>query len=268
MKDCPIFILSQARSGSTLVQRVLNQTADVLIQGESFGLSTRLSDAFFELTENKKERRWFISASDESKVVEEAEARLRNPRDFSATVCSLSYQRLLRIYRNLFIDLFNPTGRDIRWGFKEIRCCEHGTFLVDLILKMFPKAKVVFTVRHPVSQIGSKFATNWWPNESLDEAISTWDNQMTNFKSAVGYWPESCRIWKYEEFTSPAGLDALLSWLEVLPQRAHHMVAFAVEKVGAAPCKLEFAPEHLQRVVEGCWKSHQDMYPCHQDDPR
>lgn len=268
MKDRPIFVLSQARSGSTLVQRVLNQTADVLIQGESFGLTTRLSDAFFELTENKKERRWFISNADELKVIEEAEARLRNPRDFSATVCSLSYQRLLRIYHGLFFELFNPTGRDLRWGFKEIRCCENGTFLVDLILRMFPKAKIAFTVRHPLDQIGSKFATNWWPAESLDETISTWDRQLVNFKSAKGYWPKSCRIWKYEEFTTPAGLDALLDWLEVPVSRAHHQTAFSVEKVGASPCKFDFSPENLQKVVEGCWKSHQDMYPCPQDDPR
>lgn len=261
MKDRPIFILSQARSGSTLVQRVLNQTPEVLIQGESFGLTTQLSDSFFNLTENKKERRWFLSGTDEAATIRDAEARLRNPKDFSATVCSLSHSRLLRIYRELFYELFNPTKRDLRWGFKEIRCCENGTFLVDLLLRMFPRAKIAFTVRHPVQQLSSKFATNWWPDETLDEAISTWDRQMTNFKSAAGYWTDNCRIWKYEDFTTPTGMAELISWLEITPTQQHRRTVFEVEKVGAAPCQLTFDQDALRRVTKGCWELHQDVYP-------
>jgi hypothetical protein len=260
MKDSPIFILSQARSGSTLVQRVLNQTPEVLIQGESLGLSSQLARSFSSLTTNEKEHRWFISpVEDEAEMISRAEKRLRNPLDFSATVCSLSLPRLTRIYRGLFMELFNPTGKDLRWGFKEIRCCEDSPFLAELILTLFPKAKVVFTVRNPVDQLGSKFATNWWPDESLEEAISLWDRQATHFKSAVATFP-GCVLCRYEDFTTVPGLYTMLSWLGIVPAEFHRSTAFGLEKVGTAPCRLNFSREHLGQIKSGL-SHHQDLYP-------
>ncbi len=275
MKDRPIFILSQARSGSTFVQRVLNQTENVLIQGELCGFADILSEFFSLVTANTtSEHRWkvwpgFCKGDEaENEVIASAEKRLRDMGDFSATVCSMSRARLLRVYRDLFLELFNPTKRDVRWGFKEIRCCTKTTSVIRLILEMFPEAKFVLTVRHPLDQLNSKFAMNWWPSETWNGAISLWSRQAANFKRAVQEHPESCRIFKYEDFTVKPGLDSLLSWVGVEPSEPHYQAAFGVGKVGEAPVKLNFSISQVAEVVKGGWKDHQDMYPCSQDDPR
>lgn len=212
----PIFVLSQARSGSTLVQRTLNQDPNVLIQGESLGTPSKLAKIIGDLAEDPVESRWFISEENEIKSVLAATARLRDPADFSATVCSMSRARLTRIFSELFQELYNPTRENVRWGFKEIRCCiNEGTYLIDLLSRMFPRAKFVLTVRHPVDQIASKMTVNWW-NDSLAESVEIWKKQAVNFKKAVQANPR-CRIFKYEDFSTQPGMACLVDWVDAVP---------------------------------------------------
>jgi Sulfotransferase family len=164
--DEPLFLFSAGwRSGSTLVQRLVNSAAAYFLWGEPYSradLVPRLADSIRPTTDA-----WPMPAD----VLREADD---SPGDRWTANLHPDLETLVESHRALFRTLLAPppgTRADAGWGFKEVRLtAEHALYLHLL----FPRAKFVFLVRDPVDAYASyKTWRSWyvrWPEEQVRTA--------------------------------------------------------------------------------------------------
>ena len=152
----PVFVLAGGgRTGSTLVQRLLISTGEVMIWGEHGGL---LLDAMQRIVYGMRE--WIDSVGGRHlakftqqgwnswipNVNPEHEAFLEGAR--AALWQSLAVPAARLGYR--------------RWGFKEIR---YSGGAVSLLKTLFPDSAIVVLVRHPEAALRSIKATSWYQKD-------------------------------------------------------------------------------------------------------
>jgi len=147
----PIFIASMGRSGSTLLQRVLNTHPEVTIWGEHGGfLSGMLSsyrvasqpDAAKNLIEGYEHREMVIGELSDTEIFKPWVSPFR-PDDLERAVASTITE--------LFTEGLTP---NMRWGFKEIRYNDED--LVTL-MEMFPDGHLIILVRDLHGYAKSRF---------------------------------------------------------------------------------------------------------------
>ena len=166
--DEPLFLLSAGwRSGSTLVQRLVNSGADYFLWGEPYSradLVPRLADSLRPITDawprpddvlhkhdGALEDRWTAN------LHPDLETLLESHRALLRTLCA------------------PPPGSppDSGWGFKEVRLAADHALYLNLL---FPRAKFVFLVRDPLDAYASyKTWRSWyvrWPEEQIRTAWS------------------------------------------------------------------------------------------------
>jgi hypothetical protein len=164
--DEPLFLLSAGwRSGSTLVQRLVNSRGSWFLWGEPYSradLVPRLADSLRPLTADWPRDPDLLHAADP--VIEDRWTANLHP----------ALETLLESHRALFRTLCAPppgSPTDSGWGFKEVRLgAEHAGYLHLL----FPRAKFVFLVRDPLDAYASyKTWRSWyvrWPEEQVRTA--------------------------------------------------------------------------------------------------
>lgn len=147
----PIFVASMGRSGSTLLQRVLNVHPEITIWGEHAGflsgilqsLDVAAGDAAVEnLKEGYAQRQMVIGELSETDV-------------FEPWVSPFRADDLADGIRSMMIDLFTKDlTPDIRWGFKEIRYTDAE--LISL-MALFPDAHLIVLARDIEGYATSRF---------------------------------------------------------------------------------------------------------------
>ncbi len=163
----PVFLLSASwRCGSTLLQRMLSQSC--LMWGEPYGrgrLLDSLADLFRRITEQWPEEEFFFREQGENTRMHSMIANLYPPP-----------QSLLEAHLQFAETLFAKPAREAgypQWGIKTVRLtADHGFYLRWL----YPKAKLLFLVRHPLDAYRSYFARRqqgfrWfdrWPDRPID----------------------------------------------------------------------------------------------------
>ena len=163
MKTKPIFLLGTGRCGSTLVQRILNSSPEVLILGEHNGFLISLAEAYFSLTSTPNVRKWIFNPGfDTNEMI----AAARDPKFFSAWLNSFTIKRVQHNFRRLIAGvLAEEIDLDqVRWGFKEIRYGENDRVL-PMLLELYPEASYIFIFRNVMDTIKSML-TAWRPNLS------------------------------------------------------------------------------------------------------
>ncbi len=164
----PIFIAGAShRTGSTLVQRLLNSADDVFIWGENAGASTTLLASHKALVDwghlhgsaHSEWQRW----------------------DTNAFVANLSPQQEQTdgAFRRLFYDLYGTAPNGVptkRWGFKEVR---HRRVDIERLFRLFPQAKVVVINRDLDDVVRSLLrweadADNHWEHQWTLDALKLW----------------------------------------------------------------------------------------------
>ncbi|MCB1994079.1 MAG: sulfotransferase [Geminicoccaceae bacterium] len=204
----PVFLLAAGwRSGSTLLQRVLMSSGELLIWGEPFarsGIVQKLSDHFRAFTREWPPPSYFVDSF---------------PGELSGHWIANSYPcaaDLIASHRAFLIQLLaapaHSRGRK-RWGFKEVRLDGgHARYLKLL----FPKARLVFLVRDPYAcyasfrhYIKSDFLA--WPETPIHSAKDfggLWRRLASSFEDAQkdigGLWLQ------YEEYLRDPGLHRAL----------------------------------------------------------
>lgn len=162
----PVFVLSAGpRSGSTLLQRLITSSGDVLVWGESNGSLNHILESFRLLN-------FALQPGDKGGAngAQHFKRFCENKEDRSTQwVASMNppAAHILKTYRSMFDNLYGIPARSMnygRWGVKEVR----GTkFTIDLLRLIFPEAKFVFLVRNPFDSLRSikqrkfLFANNW-----------------------------------------------------------------------------------------------------------
>lgn len=147
----PIFVASMGRSGSTLLQRVLNVHPEITIWGEHGGFLSGILQsnsvaggdaAAANLDEGYTQRQMVIGELSDTDVFKPWVSPFRAD-DLSAGI------------RSMMIDLFTKDlTPDIRWGFKEIRYTDAE--LVSL-MEMFPEAHLIVLARDIEGYATSRF---------------------------------------------------------------------------------------------------------------
>ena len=190
--DAPVLLLSAAwRSGSTLLQRLVSSTGEVLVWGEPYERGAcirRMAEMF----------RGF----DESWPPENYVNARPTPGEFTDTWTANLYpppESLLDAHRRFFDTLFAEPARRLgfsRWGLKTVRLGgEHALYLKAL----YPAAPVVFLVRNPYDAWLSyrvlhdrRPTSRWWHYRWPDMAVSTaaefglvWRSLVTSFREVA-----------------------------------------------------------------------------------
>ncbi|RPI90674.1 MAG: sulfotransferase [Planctomycetaceae bacterium] len=150
----PIFVLSAGwRSGSTLLQRLMCSGPDVLLWGEPFEefVPVHRMAASIEMLDADSPHLKFTPEHIEGSLADNWIANL-NP----------GLQPLLCAHRAYFESLFAVPARDRgfrRWGAKYVRLsAQHAHYLKWL----YPEAKFVLLVRHPMDAYRSYKRLTWW----------------------------------------------------------------------------------------------------------
>jgi hypothetical protein len=201
----PIFIFSAGwRSGSTLLQRLVNSGSNLLIWGEPYSYSDyirKMADALKIFSNNRPPDSFFIDyflnqSQNVGGITEQWTACLYpNPSD------------LRTAHRMFFLTLFAEPAKKLgfeNWGLKEVRL----DFQYAIYLQwLFPQAKLLFLYRNPYEAYRSyKTFSRWydkWPNEPVftpKKFGTIWHNLLSgyikHFRSVDGM------LIKYEDLIS------------------------------------------------------------------
>ncbi len=163
----PVFLLSAGwRSGSTLLQRLLCSDETTLMWGEPFGDQlpiSRLSASLREFTENDGCLKYSIAKLD-GKLSSEWIANL-NPGIENLRAAHLAY------FEKLFAEPAAKRGY-LRWGVKWVRLTGFDAWYLKWL---YPDAKIIFLVRHPLSAYRSYRGKRWYtvrPDHRVSGVVS------------------------------------------------------------------------------------------------
>jgi len=147
----PIFIASMGRSGSTLLQRVLNVHPDITIWGEHGGFLSGILTSYRTTTQPAVADNLIDGYEHRQVVVGE----LREKAIFKPWVSPFVPDDLQNAVRELTTGLFTrELDESIRWGFKEIR---YNAEDLRTLLTIFPKSHMVILGREVTGYAQSRF---------------------------------------------------------------------------------------------------------------
>ncbi len=161
----PIFIFAAGwRSGSTLLQRLITSSGEVMIWGEPYShnyLIQSLAEPLKGFTEVYPRNSWFLSPEQYRKDY--------LTQNFTANLYP-DISHLLESHRSFWENLFAVPSQEIgfsRWGIKEVRLGVDSAFYLRWL---FPKAKFLFLYRNPYDAYASFAGSYWykrWPHQPV-----------------------------------------------------------------------------------------------------
>lgn len=210
--DCderPVILLAAGwRSGSTLLQRVLISSDELMIWGEPFarsGIVSTLASQFRAFNNEWPPAAYFVSAEDDLR----SERWIANSYPAAAD--------LVQAHRSFLVKLLAEPARALGrsgWGFKEVRL-DGGH--VHYLKMLFPEARFVFLVRDPYAAYASfrhyiKSDFHDWPERPIASASEfgrLWRDLATSLRDACqavdGLWL------RYEDYLRTPALHEALS---------------------------------------------------------
>ena len=255
MKE-PIIILGPGRCGSTLLQRILNTSAEITIWGEHAGFMKGLAQSYYVITESEHIHNNYYSRKNlDSSII------IGSLKDYNQSinwVNSFDKQSTLKNYRDLIIKQLN-TGLNtekITWGFKEILYTKNDR-VMDMLLELFPSCKIIFSLRNPFNVIKSMILS--WSNQNLlktqlenqdftklSQSVIVYATRWNNIVSSFQYWimekKISCYVEKYENLIAEPekSIKNIFDFLDLpMPKTALKPMSFKVELSQDSPYKSE-----------------------------
>lgn len=199
-QESPIFVFSAGwRSGSTLVQRLLMSSGNVLIWGEPLGDAAgvaRLSHSLTAITPDWPPDAFFETTEDVSDLSGKWVANLAPKMSYLKKAHKAHIQQWLSVASK---EEFNVD----RWGLKEVRLTiDHARYLKWL----YPEARFLFVYRNPFNAYRSWKGNRWrsvWPGYYRNSAIA----YARHWKLLLSGYLEGCsdvggRMIKFEDLVS------------------------------------------------------------------
>ncbi|MGK7919728.1 MAG: sulfotransferase [Trichodesmium sp.] len=196
-----ILIVTYGRSGSTLLQGILNNLDGVLVRGENNNFIYGLYEAYKKLIDtrnyediNQPNNSWYGAG----------EINLE-----------LFLHDCQNLVRNVLLGNQNNQQNIVCYGFKEIRYFEvyqHQkdiTYYLDFLAKIFPTPAFIFNIRN----LDDVLKSGWWANmDEIDIAASRRGLREleTNFNSYQKKHPDNTFLISYEEVVSQSNNFQLL----------------------------------------------------------
>jgi len=220
LNENPVFVFSSSwRSGSTLVQRYITASGEVLVWGETGNALGALRDALagWEQITADSSRHFTNSIGGEGEKAYRnfmATAKSEHAQQWIANLTP-PYAEIASSMRNMLVDLYGNRAEGLgypRFGIKETRC---DLFTARFLQVLFPNAKFVFIVREPLDVIRSIKRRNWMGrlpgHATLHYFAEHWKKNSAQFREA-----DFGMILRYEDFISdPALRNRLMDYLEV-----------------------------------------------------
>lgn len=216
----PIFIFSSSwRSGSTLLQRFVTATGDVLVWGETGGALNAIAEAvggWEQITADSARR---FPGGTGGKGEAAYQKFIAEPKNEHAGlwIANLTppYADILASLRTLFDTLYRQRAQEFgypRYGFKETRC---DLTTARNLQTLFPDARFVFLVRNPFDVMLSIKRRNWIGrpagHATLKYYADHWRMRAMQFRQA-----DFGLALRYEDFVAdPALQDRLLDYLDI-----------------------------------------------------
>lgn len=153
----PLFIITKTRTGSTLLQRLLNSYEDTIIWGEHGGFLKGVVDLYAQIRQNKGLNRFVFERQKPSSIRSSEELQeLIDPGRWQAWINWFGLQDITCIFRNMVLGFFRPSLVDGHryWGFKETRYAHDR--IVPFLSELFPEAIFIFLVRNSLNRAASK----------------------------------------------------------------------------------------------------------------
>ena len=206
----PIFVIGCGRSGTTMVQRIVNAAPGTAVFGEHNGFLRPLAEAYFA----QQSKGCFRPAADDAQLRDEVLRRLKDPTAWPGWLNPYRREDLDRHYASFIADCINPDWIAApRWGFKEIRYGASDR-VVEMLLELFPNSRFVFVARNPVDTIASQRLCAFGEFEAL---LNDWISSNEAYLACVEDYPDQCHLVRYEDLVgSPAeAVAGLYDWLEL-----------------------------------------------------
>lgn len=262
MSAKPLFNLSSGRTGSTLLQKFLNASGDVVMWGEHGGFLRGIAHAYYHGLANENLQRSFGLASGDPPDVIATDltgARERpGPQPSMSWVNWFTEAQFKECFRDFALSLFCPDGIAAKyWGFKEIRYGQEDKVL-EFLGDVFPEATFVFLVRHPVDNIASQVRALSIDNSPEDWA-KIWVRQHGHFLAFAAANP-NCQILHFEAFVADdrraaralldrLGLDYTLAHDRVLDQIVDGVPAHGQREARLSPADIALVSDITREVA-------------------
>lgn len=193
--DRPIIVLGCPRSGTTLVQVMLHSHPRIAIPPETRFLlpayERRLAFGDLRLSRNRRALARFIVRRRGNRFRDlglDRRQTIRTILDGPPTLGSA-----LGIVFAAYAQRF---GRE-RWGDKRPYYHQH----IEVILRLFPDAQLVYLVRDPRDCVASLKRMPWWGRDSY-HAIAAWAESIDHLEEATRRWPAAVVPVQYERLVA------------------------------------------------------------------
>lgn len=218
MKD-PIFIFSAGwRSGSTLLQRMITASGEVLMWGEAGGALDNFADALVRyeqmLGPGGKRYKYGFGGNGEDQYHQLKAAGHESVHKWVACL-NPPLDHFIAGFRALFDATYAKPAAELgyaSWGVKEV---QSGIDTARFLRQVYPEARFVFLVRNPVDCLTSIKRRDWMGHQGDHEPVTFyaghWQRLAAEFRGAeFGY-----RI-RYEDLlSSPEAAAGLAKYLDV-----------------------------------------------------
>lgn len=234
----PVFLLAGGgRTGSTLLQRLIISTRQVLVWGEHGGILLPQMRRLLSQTHS-----WIESANG-YRMLDEFKADAYNTWVPNLNPEPASLRSAGRAFLEQYLGASARKMGYARWGFKEIR---YGAEDVRMLQTLFPRASFVFLVRNPVNCLRSIKATKWYASDhNADPAVflNEWARTSGDLADVYPECRRACLVRYEDAISNPSETARAIAQTIGVPFAAFDLSVFDRQLRGKAslPATLDAA---------------------------
>ena len=216
MSSKPVFIFAAHRSGSTMLERILNCHPNLVVWGEHGGLLNKFAE--LNILASKT---WNVSAPLGERRLERFVAK-QSLEEFDAWTNPMDVERLRSWTRSFLIETFSSGLKPgQRWGIKEIRY--GGAALTWFLLNLFPDCRVLVLRRDLVQLCISNILAEWSLGELAEMGVTDAQADMVVADCAYAV---AAVDWRLQRAAQAAGARGKALWLTDVPTAMQEVFRF------------------------------------------
>ena len=149
--ESPIFIFTTGRSGSTLLQRILNSNNQLYICGEHGDFLKSIAKSYYQICEDPLIKKFILDKTKSSSNPREIYKINIKKQQFIAWENFWNLADVNINFRHLITNFFR-VEEGVRWGFKAITYGDNDR-VIEMLYDLFPKCKIIFLIRNPIDTL-------------------------------------------------------------------------------------------------------------------